>query len=262
MHRGKGMKFVGDSRIKSYEKPKLNRDYSEFPGKTESFWPDFLLKEWMTGAVFLVAYLCLTVAHPSPLERIADPSDTGYTPLPDWYFLFLYQILKYTYASGPFNTFGAIVMPGIAFGALMLAPWLDRGPERKWNKRPLASGFMLLAVAIIFYTTWESSHYHDWKKQAAQGKIVFTNLDKKDPTYEKIIKSNCTSCHGGELTGGAGPNLVKANLPAAGVEAFVKNGSGPMPSFKDTLTEEQIKEVGKFIEGLEETDENGKPLKK
>lgn len=72
MHRGKGMKFVGDSRIKSYDKPKLNRDYSEFPGRTESFWPDFLLKEWMTGAVFLIAYLCLTVAHPSPLERVAS----------------------------------------------------------------------------------------------------------------------------------------------------------------------------------------------
>lgn len=92
MHRGKGMKFVGDSRIKSYDKPKLNRDYSEFPGRTESFWPDFLLKEWMTGAVFLIAYLCLTVAHPSPLERVADPSDTGYTPLPDG---ISYSYIKY-----------------------------------------------------------------------------------------------------------------------------------------------------------------------
>ncbi|KAA1040194.1 menaquinol-cytochrome c reductase cytochrome b/c subunit [Macrococcus equipercicus] len=262
MHKGKGMTFVGDSRIKQYKKAKLNRDYSEFPGKTESFWPDFLLKEWMTGAVFLVAFLCLTVAHPAPLERVADASDTGYTPLPDWYFLFLYQILKYTYASGPFNTFGAIILPGIAFGALLLAPWLDRGPERKWYKRPVASGLMLTAFAIIFYTTWESAAYHDWKKQEAQGAIAFTNLDKKDPTYEKIIKSNCTSCHGGELTGGAGPNLVKANLQPATVEAFVTHGNGAMPSFKDTLTKDQIKEVAKFVANLHETDESGKELKK
>ena len=57
----------------------------------------------MIGAVFLIGFLCLTIAHEPPLEKIADPSDTAYIPLPDWYFLFLYQLLKYTYASGPFN---------------------------------------------------------------------------------------------------------------------------------------------------------------
>ena len=81
-------------------KQNIPKDYSEYPGKTEAFWPDFLLKEWMVGAVFLIGYLILTVAHPSPLEGPADPTDTGYIPLPDWYFLFLYQLLKYEFASG------------------------------------------------------------------------------------------------------------------------------------------------------------------
>ena len=41
MHRGKGMKFVGDSRVPSMEfrKPNVPKDYSEYPGKTEAFWP-------------------------------------------------------------------------------------------------------------------------------------------------------------------------------------------------------------------------------
>lgn len=69
MHRGKGMKFVGDSRVPVARKPNIPKDYSEYPGKTEAFWPNFLLKEWMVGAVFLIGYLCLTVAHPSPLEE-------------------------------------------------------------------------------------------------------------------------------------------------------------------------------------------------
>ena len=54
MQRGKGMKFVGDSRIKATNKmPNVPKDYSEYPGKTEAFWPNFLLKEWLIGAVFL-----------------------------------------------------------------------------------------------------------------------------------------------------------------------------------------------------------------
>lgn len=64
MQRGKGMKFVGDSRIKANNRMvNQPKDYSEYPGKTEAFWPDFLLKEWMVGAVFLIGYLLLTVAH-------------------------------------------------------------------------------------------------------------------------------------------------------------------------------------------------------
>ena len=77
------MKFVGDSRIPAERKPNIPKDYSEFPGKTEAFWPNFLLKEWMVGAVFLVGFLVLTIVHEPPLERMADPTDTGYIPLPD-----------------------------------------------------------------------------------------------------------------------------------------------------------------------------------
>ena len=51
MHRGKGMKFVGDSRVPVARKPNIPKDYSEYR-KTEAFWPNFLLKEWMVGAVF------------------------------------------------------------------------------------------------------------------------------------------------------------------------------------------------------------------
>lgn len=78
MHRGKGMKFVGDSRIPAEKKPNIPKDYSEYPGKTEAFWPNFLLKEWMVGAVFLIGFLVLTIVHQPPLERMADPTDTGY----------------------------------------------------------------------------------------------------------------------------------------------------------------------------------------
>lgn len=123
MHRGKGMKFVGDSRIPAEKKPNIPKDYSEYPGKTEAFWPNFLLKEWMVGAVFLIGFLVLTIVHQPPLERMADPTDTGYIPLPDWYFLFLYQLLKYEYAAGSFTVVGRHDYAGTrfwrpAFGAI------------------------------------------------------------------------------------------------------------------------------------------------
>ncbi|MGG3004917.1 c-type cytochrome [Geobacillus stearothermophilus] len=251
MHRGKGMKFVGDSRVPAVRKPNIPKDYSEYPGKTEVFWPNFLLKEWLVGSVFLVGFLCLTVAHPSPLERIADPTDTTYVPLPDWYFLFLYQLLKYSYASGPYTVIGAIVMPGLAFAALLLAPFLDRGPERRPWKRPVATGMMLLALASIVYLTWESVVTHDWKKAAEQGKIrAEVEIDTNAEGYKIAQANTCTSCHGQNLSGGAGPSLIGTGLTPEEIAKIAKEGKGSMPAGIFKGTDEELKKMAEFIAGL------------
>ncbi|NNV05786.1 menaquinol-cytochrome c reductase cytochrome b/c subunit [Geobacillus sp. C56-T2] len=251
MHRGKGMKFVGDSRVPAARKPNIPKDYSEYPGKTEAFWPNFLLKEWLVGSVFLIGFLCLTVAHPSPLERVADPTDTTYIPLPDWYFLFLYQLLKYSYASGPYTVIGAIVMPGLAFTALLLAPFLDRGPERRPWKRPVATGMMLLTLAAIVYLTWESVVTHDWEKAAEQGKIrAEVEIDTNAEGYKIAQANTCTSCHGQNLSGGAGPSLIGTGLTAEEIAKIAKEGQGSMPAGIFKGTDEELKKMAEFIAGL------------
>jgi menaquinol-cytochrome c reductase cytochrome b/c subunit len=254
MHRGKGMKFVGDSRVPAERMPNIPKDYSEYPGKTEAFWPNFLLKEWMVGAVFLIGFLCLTVAHPSPLERMADPTDTAYIPLPDWYFLFLYQLLKYSYASGPYTVIGAMIMPGLAFGGLLLAPFIDRGPHRRPSKRPLATGFMLLAIASVFYLTWESVATHDWEAAKAQGKIVAeVEVDHEAEGYKLMEANTCLTCHGAELTGGGGaPALVGVKLSNEEVMEVIKNGRNAMPGGLFKGTDEELQKVAEFITSLQE----------
>ncbi|MDQ0228771.1 menaquinol-cytochrome c reductase cytochrome b/c subunit [Metabacillus malikii] len=252
MHRGKGMKFVGDSRIPAERKPNIPKDYSEYPGKTEAFWPNFLLKEWLVGAVFLIGFLCLTVAHPSPLERVADPTDAGYIPLPDWYFLFLYQLLKYSFASGPYTVIGAIVIPGLAFGALMLAPFLDRGPHRRPAKRPVAVGMMILGVAATFYLTWESVVTHDWEAAAEQGKIkAEADIDKESEGYAIYEAQGCIQCHGENLEGGpAGKALVDNGLEPDKIGDIAKNGQGTMPAGVFKGTDEELKVLSEFISSV------------
>ncbi|WP_416826730.1 c-type cytochrome [Ectobacillus polymachus] len=249
MHRGKGMKFVGDSRVSAERKPNLPKDYSEYPGKTEAFWPNFLLKEWMVGAVFLVGFLCLTAAHPSPLERAADPTDTSYIPLPDWYFLFLYQLLKYSYASGPYTIIGAFIIPGIAGGALLLAPFIDRGSERRPHKRPLATGFMLLALAAIVFLTYESVANHDWEAAKKQGAIIKTvEVDKNADGYKLMQANTCLTCHGDNLQGGAAaPTLQNLTLKPEEISTIAREGKGNMPKGVFKGSDEELKKVAEFI---------------
>ncbi|GAA0347712.1 menaquinol-cytochrome c reductase cytochrome b/c subunit [Bacillus carboniphilus] len=253
MHRGKGMKFVGDSRVTANNrKPNIPKDYSEYPGKTEAFWPNFLLREWMVGAVFLVGFLILTAAHPSPLEKVADPTDTAYIPLPDWYFLFLYQLLKYTYASGPYNIIGALVIPGLAFGGLLLAPFIDRGPERRPAKRPLATGFMLLAVAATIYLTWESVVTHDWEAAAKQGELVAdVEIDTESEGYKLYEGQSCITCHGTDMQGGPGaPALIDVELTVDEIYEIMDTGKGAMPANAFEGSDEDQQLLAEFIDSL------------
>lgn len=254
MKRGKGMKFVGDSRIPAEKMPNVPKDYSEYPGKTEAFWPDFLLREWLVGAVFLIGFLCLTAVHPAPLERIADPTDTGYIPLPDWYFLFLYQLIKYRFASGPYNVIGVLIIPGLAFGALMLAPFLDRGPERRPIKRPLATAFMLLGFASVFYLTWEAVANHDWAAAKEQGKITEeadVEIDTEAEGYKIYAAQSCINCHGENLEGGpAAPPLVNLDLSPDELKDIAVNGVGTMPADQYNGSEEDLDKLAEFIASL------------
>src|SRR5690625_415222 len=111
--------YVGDSRVKKGTMKNIPKDYSAFPGKSEAFVPNFLLKEWMVGAVVLVGFMALIIAHPAPLGYPADPTNTAFIPIPDWYFLFLYQFIKYPYVSEQFVVFGVAVVPALAFGGLL-----------------------------------------------------------------------------------------------------------------------------------------------
>ncbi|WLV23429.1 c-type cytochrome [Aciduricibacillus chroicocephali] len=251
MKKGKGMKFVGDSRIKADSEPFIPKDYSEYPGRTEAFWPNFLLKEWLVGAVFLVGFLCLTIAHPSPLEGLADPTSSTYIPLPDWYFLFLYQLLKYNYASGPFVLFGILILPGLAFGGLLLAPFLDKGPGRRPPQRPIAVAMMILALAACSWLTYESVAHVDWEARAEANKPIppgeKVEINTDDPGYE-VFKNSCASCHGAELEGGgAAPSLIGIEQTPEEIADIAKNGIGSMPPGVFKGSDQELKQLVDFI---------------
>jgi len=252
--------FVGDSRVSAKRIPNVAPSYSDFPGKSEPFWPNFLLKEWMVAAVGLVGFLVLTVSHDSPLTDKANPNDTSFTPLPDWYFLFLYQLLKYPWASGDWVVLGTIVIPGIAFGALLLAPWLDRGPERRAFRRPIASGLMLLSLVGIFYLTWAAhdEHVRNHPSQAGGGShnAAPAPAEEADPGFKAdsiwTAQQSCVSCHGNNMEGGVGPNLQKigAKYDAAQIAEIIKNGIPPQMPGGMIKDEQTIQELAEYMAGL------------
>ena len=111
----------------------------------KKFFPEQVFKDtvaiflWCVGVALMVALVRV------PLGHVADPTDTSYTPRPEWYFLFLFQVLKIF--QGPALEFiGAIVLPGAAMAALVLMPFLDRGKMLKITQRTGAISLVVLAA--------------------------------------------------------------------------------------------------------------------
>ncbi|WP_407268686.1 c-type cytochrome [Radiobacillus sp. PE A8.2] len=257
MKKGKGMQFVGDSRITADKTRFIPKDYSEYPGKTEAFWPNFLLKEWLVGAVFLVGFLCLTVAHPAPLEKMADPTDAAYVPLPDWYFLFLYQLLKYKFASGAYFVLGAMVIPGLAFGGLLLAPFLDTGKERRPYKRPITSLLMIMGIVSVFWLTYEAAEHVEWESRVEANKPVWPSeveIDTESAGYALYDQNGCLQCHGESLEGAVGPTLIGVTdkYSVDEIKDIAVKGIGDMPAGQFEGSDEELQQLVDFIVSVNE----------
>ncbi|MEY4479952.1 MAG: hypothetical protein RLZZ267_630 [Bacillota bacterium] len=270
--------YVGDSRVRKKTSVNIPQDYSAYPGKSEQFIPNFLLKEWLVGSVVMVGFMCLVLAEAAPLGYPADPNNTGFIPMPDWYFLFLYQVLKYPYFAGDYVVLGTVGISGLAFGALLLAPFLDISKERRFNKRPIATALMLVSlVATIYLTNVSWSHYtHELETKGITpehiereeklhaGEEVATVkketevaiVDKDSEGAEIYAKATCVTCHGADLKGmtGAVPGLrgVGDKYSKDEIMGIIKNGVGGMGAQYDAniskgLTDEDLNKLAEWL---------------
>jgi mono/diheme cytochrome c family protein len=150
----------------------------------------------MLGIFAVVASLALTISF--PLTDKANPSDHSFIPVPEWYFLFYYQFLKYMEGPilGPIATW---VIPALFIGLLLALPFLDPSKDRAPSSRRAVLGLGTLFLAGVFALVGLSLHDLQAMKRTdpavASGNALFE-------------KFQCTSCHRIHGTGGAvGPDL-------------------------------------------------------
>lgn len=118
----------------------------------EPFWPKQVAMDAIAMFVAFVTLVGLALALPPALADRANPADTTFTPVPEWYFLFYYELLKYF--RGRWEMVGTVVIPVLFYALLFLLPFLDRRPERRPFSRPvvIGAGGLLLVVVFTFLT--------------------------------------------------------------------------------------------------------------
>ena len=216
---------------------------------TEAFYPKQVLID-MTFVLAVMGVLGM-LAHfvPVMLGSEADPANTRFIPRPEWYFLPMFQWLKYW--KGWSTVIGAFIIPAILIGLVFLLPFMDRGLERRPWRRPIPVGGVLIILVGLLWLGMTSRlddsrdatvaaqlaeqdqqehayFYSAFKPYSTPSPSVAVASTSEDPTVAQgkgIFDSHgCSGCHGESGGGAIGPSLkhITAQYPPAQLTALLK----------------------------------------
>ena len=121
------------------------------------FWPHYILSEFIAWYIMLAILIALASLMPADLQAKADPFRTPPDVKPEWYFLFLYQILKdvafLNIIHPELPKLAGITMPAIGLVLLALLPFIDRSKKRPASQRPMMVAIVIIILVVIAYFT-------------------------------------------------------------------------------------------------------------
>lgn len=160
------------------------------------FFPDIVYKDMIAAFGVFIVLVGLAVFIGVSADPPADPNDSTYIPRPEWYFLWLFQLLKYF--PGQIEWVGTTVFPAFAVLALLLLPFYDRSPFRYWRKRKFAivvgglATLSLIAFTLLAVVTTPPNEEFE----------AVSSITQKIISGQDLYGLHCVECHGSEGEGG------------------------------------------------------------
>jgi menaquinol-cytochrome c reductase cytochrome b/c subunit len=233
--------------VKNRDKEQYLQEYEVLKKKGKPFFPYAVLKDATMMLVVAVVVVVLALLLGADQGPKADPTTTGYVPRPDWYFFFLFELLRVL--RPPWLTpFATVIIPTMAMVLLLLLPFYDRGPERRPERRPIATTAGILTIVAIAYLTYLGA------TAGAPNEIDLAVAKQYEPGKELVAQSGCLACHklGENGNNGPGPELthIGSRIPQAAIVRSLQIGPGIMPSYKD-LSPQQQADVAAFLSSLD-----------
>jgi ubiquinol-cytochrome c reductase cytochrome b subunit/menaquinol-cytochrome c reductase cytochrome b/c subunit len=214
-------------------------------------------KDAAMACVVMAVIITLSLVLGAELSSKANPTTTTYVPRPEWYFFFLFEVLRVIKPPSlvPLATIG---VPTIAMILLFLLPFYDRGPERRPERRPIATVTGIAVIGAMAFLTYSGANAGsptaiEMPTPKAVLQAGGTTLSEYEAGKLVVAQSGCLACHkiGENGNGGPGPPLTKigARLPRQAIARTLVNPTAPMPSFKN-LPPQKFKAVVEFLSQL------------
>jgi menaquinol-cytochrome c reductase cytochrome b/c subunit len=234
--------------VNAREREQYLREYSILKGQGKPFFPYAIMKDSVMAAITLGVIIAMAILFGAELGPKADPTTTTYTPRPEWYFFFLFELLRVV--KPPELVFLATVgIPTICLVLLLILPFIDRGPERNPLRRPIATTAGIATIAAMAYLTVLG---------ALAGSP--TEIDQPAPPglergQEVMASSGCLGCHKvGENGNTLGPNLsnIGSVLGKDAIARTLVNPTPPMPPYTSLQREnpQQFNQLVDYVASL------------
>jgi len=225
------------------EKERYLREYSILKNQGKPFFPYIVAKDALMAVIVMLVIMFLALMFGAELGPKVDPTTTTYVPRPDWYFFFLFEVLRVMRNVPKFTDMATIGVPTICMILLFLLPFYDRSPERRIERRPVALTAGVLTIAIMAYLTYSGANTGSPNTVALKPPAALTPQEKTVFNAGELVvgQSGCLACHkiGDNGNDGPGPDLthIGALVPAGQIASTLRNPTAPMPSFKSLATE-------------------------
>jgi ubiquinol-cytochrome c reductase cytochrome b subunit/menaquinol-cytochrome c reductase cytochrome b/c subunit len=190
----------------------------------------------------------------------ADPGTTNFVPRPDWYFYFLFYLLRIF--KWPDTVFlGTVGVPTIALVLLLAFPFLDTRRERRPLRRPVAMTAMALTMVSMAVLTYKGATAKESLASEVIGAVPGWVKSERLPASavpgaKLFAQAGCTACHtylGTGSSNAGAPDLSaigKGNQGVAFFEKYVADpsqfGNNVMPKFA-SLGQQRLHELAIFL---------------
>jgi ubiquinol-cytochrome c reductase cytochrome b subunit/menaquinol-cytochrome c reductase cytochrome b/c subunit len=239
------------------EKEEYLREYALLKAQGKPFFPYAVAKDGVMACVVMAVIITMSLVLGAELGSKANPTTTTYVPRPEWYFFFLFEVLRVIKPPSlvPLATIG---VPTLGMIALFLLPFYDRSPERRPERRPIAMFTLVFVIGAMAFLTYSGANAGSPTAiELATPKAVKESggsiLAEFEAGKKVVAQSGCEACHkiGDNGNDGPGPQLthIGSKLPAQGIARTLVNPTAPMPSFKN-LPPEKFKAIVAFLSQL------------
>src|SRR5580693_7709697 len=179
------------------EKEAYLREYSILKNEGEPFFPYSVTHDGVMACIVLAVIIFLALVFGAELGPKADPTTTTYVPRPDWYFFFLFEVLRVMRNVPKFTPLGTIGIPTLCMIALFLLPLYDRSPERLITRRPIALAAGLATIACIAFLTFSGANTGSPNQVVLPPPPGLTKAEQASFTAGEVVvgESGCEGCH-------------------------------------------------------------------
>jgi len=234
--------------VDARQKEDYLREYSILKGQGKPFFPYAIAKDGMMATITIGVIILMAVLFGAELGPKADPTTTTYTPRPEWYFFFLFELLRVV--KPPELVFMATIgIPTICLMLLLLLPFYDRGPERHPLRRPIATTAGIATIGAMTYLTVLGA------LAGSPTEIELATKPQFEEGKEITASAGCLGCHKiGENGNTLGPSLtdIGDRLGRDAIARTLENPTAPMPSYANyrKTNPEQFDKLVQYVASL------------